>query len=1559
MTLGCYMLVATLMYNVHMGPNGLHLPGVTVTGWLFIALAAVILVGVHGKYTLQYLPSVLIFFSIAVLLHNQMWPYNKDFGYVWFIAWIVLYKSITLVFAPYIVFQPVIWYSSWVVIVAMLGWAFRPDQSLTRFMLWAATIYVLRSVLFLIVLTYFPGDNRRASLFPFNLFSGTWRVSRERWLALVELPKENPEQVPGGDSGQFPENESERRALCERCNIIVASSKLITGSETYLTRLTEWHEFRTTKEFVDSFAKPEQNTNSATQEAKPAEEAVESPSIEQDNTGSKAHFEQALEWLQSCRESHDLCKGVGNSKPVRPKRMLFVSNGGENYLEPGMPPASIKLMDTCDIDFTKSEYVALSHCWGKTKEVPFTLLASNIEMLYQGIDFFCLSRNLQDAITATLNLGFSYIWIDSLCITQSDKTFQEKEELAHIWEEDWKNEAPKLGGVYSAAACTIASTGSFDCNGGCFHSRNVKALEPCKIGAKPGIKPTAATPDEVIYVRRDDVFDFDRGVNLAPLNTRGWVMQERLLSRRILHFGADMLYWECGCRSASELNHHGYTYKRYPEDFRDHYAPDMSPQNIETRRDLYIAEREGRGLRWHDKEAVRRRPPPPMLHPDSPPSSQEVWLRKRGFWKNVLKSDSEPWTNDESDDRKKRPRAGFRADFELLRLGNAEKIATAVAEELAKYHLSLMAKWLGAEPAPEDESREVGQYSYSQLWYNIIEPYSRCLLTTPTDKLVAIMGLQEEVGRATGSTYLHGLWSQRLATDLLWFAIDGPGQRLRKDGKKPETPAIDGSGKQVGKEQNKPEGPPVAPTWSWASIVGAVALDLMPENSRAHIELKATLLATIRIIDGKDHPSSTAIELYGPVLKIEANWLTFDGTVWGIHAGNTRRPSARFFPDVAGRDEQSRQSLEGAKDLVCLSALVLRRNKSKLAMTSSTEDVQGLVLRSVEETDGAAGNNHGEDNSPKDYVRIGYFTTSYIAKSREAAQGLKALKRAELANAGTVPVYTVSGPSSRALPDWLASKKKQSLKHDPEYANRLELLQDFEFTGASGCIRVSEDGEWVMSTGTFPELGRFQKSFQIDLGADDGVERGLQGSIGVGCVNVAALAEESHGLAAFGTSRGTVEFWDSRSRARVATLDTHDGEISALDFSRSGMSLATGASSGIVQIYDLRRPTPLMTKDLGFGYPVKNLMHLTTASDEKKILASDKRAIKIFDETDGTPWTTIEPEADINSVAHCPNSGMLLSANEGRQQHAWFIPMLGPAPKWCTFLERLVDEMAEEVSTTTYDNYKFLTLAELRSLSLAHLVGKTNLLRPYMHGYFVASKLYDQARLIANPYVYEEERMKRVKERIDKERSSRIRGNKKVKVNQKLVDKLLKKQEKRDTIDLEAGALGDERFKGLFEDEEFAIDEKSAEFRALNPSTRIDETGRTIWGKHVPAKSDADSDSDSEDADDSIRKPDSSSRKPVGGEVSMRMSSSARQGGSKSKDSTFGARVEQMAASSSRSHGKGVPVRTRIVGERQVTFVPESSKKKEEPEAVEKPAPRRDNKARRSASGNTFRSLKQ
>ena len=75
----------------------------------------------------------------------------------------------------------------------------------------------------------------------------------------------------------------------------------------------------------------------------------------------------------------------------------------------------------------------------------------------------------------------------------------------------------------------------------------------------------------------------------------------------------------------------------------------------------------------------------------------------------------------------------------------------------------------------------------------------------------------------------------------------------------------------------------------------------------------------------------------------------------------------------------------------------------------------------------------------------------------------------KLSTHSAISVYTVSGSSTaRPLPDWLARKRKRSLKQDPEFANRVELLQDFEFEEASSCVRVSEDGDWVMSTGESP-----------------------------------------------------------------------------------------------------------------------------------------------------------------------------------------------------------------------------------------------------------------------------------------------------------------------------------------------------------------------------------------------------------------------------------------------------------------------------------------------------------
>ncbi|KAJ5081589.1 WD40 repeat-like protein [Penicillium alfredii] len=720
----------------------------------------------------------------------------------------------------------------------------------------------------------------------------------------------------------------------------------------------------------------------------------------------------------------------------------------------------------------------------------------------------------------------------------------------------------------------------------------------------------------------------------------------------------------------------------------------------------------------------------------------------------------------------------------------------------------------------------------------------------------------------------------------------------------------------------------------------------------------------------------------------------------------------------------------------------------------------------------------------------------------------------KLSNQSEVPVYTISGSNTaRPLPEWLARRRKRSLKDDPEYANRVELLQDFEFEEASQCVRASEDGEWVMSTGTYKpqihthylpqlslswarhtvalnttflllssdyskslhlqsdrslefhtpqgchyttrlprygrdlvydrqstealvpavgvnqdgmgevfrlnlELGRYMRSFEVDVGGDDFTSAGggtLQGGINTGAVNTGAIAEESHNLLAFGTTAGTVELWDSRAKGRAGVLlppklagpDEARSEITALEFHRSGLTLGTGSSNGLIHLYDLRSPVPLLKKDQGYGFPIHTLKFLQPSSATReatmdpKILSADKRIIKIWDPRDGSPWTSVEPAVDINSVAWCKDSGMILTANEGRQQHSFFIPQLGPAPKWCSFLDNLVEEMAEDPNDpnafssaqtgAVYDNFKFLTVPQLRNLNLEHLIGRTNLLRPYMHGYFVAQRLYEEARLISNPYIWEEERAKQVKDKIDKERESRIRGKKKaaVKVNKKLAERLLNAEEKKDRrraqrvlerggdeemADAPAaapseiadkGVLGDSRFAKLFEDEDFAVDETSREFQLLNPSTAPETSERKERGltaveqeavDDVPGSSSDDSNSDSE--------PERPVKIQSSGKISsadyrrtkrppprMQVSSSTHTGSA--RDRSFGSRAQNMKTKQKPQRRGGV------VGEREISFNPAGKSKRAEP------AVRYDNtgsgsfraKERRSASGNTFRKM--
>ena len=547
------------------------------------------------------------------------------------------------------------------------------------------------------------------------------------------------------------------------------------------------------------------------------------------------------------------------------------------------------------------------------------------------------------------------------------------------------------------------------------------------------------------------------------------------------------------------------------------------------------------------------------------------------------------------------------------------------------------------------------------------------------------------------------------------------------------------------------------------------------------------------------------------------------------------------------------------------------------------------------------------------------------------------------------------------------------------------------------------------------EAGSYMRAYEVRVDESYLKANGtiaFQGGMSNAGVMTAAVAEESHNLLAFGTSLGTVEFWDPRSRGQIGLLQSFSHvdlnydrqEITALEFDRSGLGIAVGSSTGLINLYDLRSPNPVLKKDQGYGFPIQNIIYLSPSTSsrhqisEPRILSADKRIIKIWDPHDGSPWTSVEPAVDLHSVAWCKDSGMLLTANEGRQQHSFFIPQLGPAPKWCSFLDSLVEEMAEDPDDPNafqsqkagqvYDNYKFLTMQQLETLNLSHLVGTTSLLRPYMHGYFVAQRLYEEAKMIANPFVWEEQKNKRVKEKIDAERESRIRGNKKVaaKVNKRLAEKMMERQEREEKrqarMVLENGGdeskergprkeekpgslLADPRFAKLFQDEDFAIDERSREFQLLNPSTKptplepSNGNERRLTAMEEEALDEVHS-ADTESSSGNEEKEEKRGPKPkTNSNISSasykrsghrplqpQMLASSTKRLQQVRDIPFGSREERIKASKLEASS--------AVGEREITFAPEKKGKGPKIENAER---RRDNNDRRSASGNIFRNM--
>ncbi|KAF7093138.1 hypothetical protein CFC21_095569, partial [Triticum aestivum] len=339
-----------------------------------------------------------------------------------------------------------------------------------------------------------------------------------------------------------------------------------------------------------------------------------------------------------------------------------------------------------------------------------------------------------------------------------------------------------------------------------------------------------------------------------------------------------------------------------------------------------------------------------------------------------------------------------------------------------------------------------------------------------------------------------------------------------------------------------------------------------------------------------------------------------------------------------------------------------------------------------------------------------------------------------------------------------------------------------------------------------------------------------------------------HGLVACGGEDGAVECFDMRRKSSVGRINTAsssedvDQEVTSLQFDENqGYLLAVGSSIGKVSIYDIRMSSPLRVKDHMYGSPILNIKwHQTLNSSEPKLITADKHIVRVWDPNTGNNMTSIEPDnGSINDVCIFPNSGLMLLALDNSQIPAHFIPALGPAPKWCSHLDNLTEEMEEKQENTLYDDYKFLTEEEMERLGLSEYKN-SDAVRAHLHGYVIRYDLYKKQRAKLHIADYETLQNDMKAKKLADLRKSRITQVVKIpKANRQLLDDIRTAEEEIDAdvenaskssirkkqmkLDMKKSLLTDKRFQKMFENKDYEIDVSSKEYQAIHPQLATKE----------------------------------------------------------------------------------------------------------------------------------------
>ncbi|KAF2802711.1 HET-domain-containing protein, partial [Mytilinidion resinicola] len=200
-------------------------------------------------------------------------------------------------------------------------------------------------------------------------------------------------------------------------------------------------------------------------------------------------------WLKRCSSNHGVaCRSTGN--PVDGLKVINCRNLTVEKARPSIP------------------YAALSYVWGGVESAQVCTPSDDAVPLPED-----LPKTIRDAITVCNGVHTPYLWVDSLCIDQGNS-------------KEITDQINQMSSIYKGARFTIVAATGKDSNAGL----------PGVNDSKRSTQPVANVGKlQLISTMRPPIYAIPESIWAS----RGWTLQEAVLSHRRLVFTDDQLYFEC------------------------------------------------------------------------------------------------------------------------------------------------------------------------------------------------------------------------------------------------------------------------------------------------------------------------------------------------------------------------------------------------------------------------------------------------------------------------------------------------------------------------------------------------------------------------------------------------------------------------------------------------------------------------------------------------------------------------------------------------------------------------------------------------------------------------------------------------------------------------------------------------------------------------------------------------------------------------------------------------------------------------------------------------------